>query len=377
MKKIIVGLMLFLTSSFALGQTISSLSPNTGLTTGGTTVIISCSASATVATAVYFGGAQGTILGNSTTAVTVTSPAGSGVVPCYLYVPALGNSNSLPYTYIAPTPTNTVTKTATNTPTATFTPTLTGTFTNTPTNTATFTTTNTVTNTATNTTTNTVTNTITATATKTPTSTPTISYNGNSRYSAQATQIALEAGLSQNYPSFTPTPTGTLTPTVTPTPWGEQIKSADCLIGVTFINSGNLMAQGWICGFWPSTNLSGSSAATMSVYQQAFDGVHYQINTGNVVAITGITSANGDQVGSVTNNSAFTAWSNGVILKPGITPTQTCVITYVYLPYSARMSYRFEKKQNYWVFEKYDPSLLGPMCFRPVKIYIDLRNFRG
>lgn len=217
-KKTIFSLSVFLICGFSFGQTISSLSPSTGLTAGGTTVVISCNAAATAASNVFFGGAQGTVIGNTSSSVSVTSPAGTGTVPCYLFVAGKGNSNSLPFTYVNPTPTSTPTYTPTSTTTNTGTPTQTGTFTNTPTNTATLTTTATPTNTPTYTTTNTATSTRTNTPTFTPSYTATTSWNGAARYSAQGTQIALQQqSLGGTWtPSQTFTPSYTQTPTYTP-----------------------------------------------------------------------------------------------------------------------------------------------------------------
>lgn len=214
----------------AQSPSISSISPTSGLTTGSTSVTITGTNLQNVIY-VYFGGAYGTVNGAGSTAVTVTSPAGTGSVPLYVS-DGVNNSNSKPFLFVAPTPTNTATNTATATATNTPTPTLTGTPTNTATKTATFTATATTTNTATNTTTATATATPTLTLTATPSSTFTPSGQGVARANLQLTQIALAGGGSAPIPTLTPTNTpsfisftiNSLTPVaIVPTVTGQKV----------------------------------------------------------------------------------------------------------------------------------------------------------
>ena len=212
MKKFFAGLFVFMATSLALATpAITSLTPNTGLTSGGTTVVIAGTGLGS-ASACYFGGARGTIIGNIATAVTVVSPAhGAGVFPVYVQVSG-NNSNGLPFTYVAPTATNTPTSTCTNTPTDTPTYTKTITPTDTRTNTPVFTPTNTPSNTSTNTITQTFT--ITQTPTKTCTNTPT----NTGTLPATSTPTSTITDTPTVTLTYTVTSTNTITSTFTKTP---------------------------------------------------------------------------------------------------------------------------------------------------------------
>ncbi|MGW2253189.1 IPT/TIG domain-containing protein [Kitasatospora sp. NPDC001660] len=74
------------------------ISPNQGSTSGGTAVTIT-GTNLGGATAVHFGLNLATITANTATSVTVTSPAGSGVVPVTVTTPG-GTSNPLSFFYV-------------------------------------------------------------------------------------------------------------------------------------------------------------------------------------------------------------------------------------------------------------------------------------
>jgi hypothetical protein len=76
------------------------MSPNQGATSGGTTVTIT-GTNLGGATAVHFGNRLGVITANTATQVTVTNPAGSGVVDTTVTTVG-GTSNPLPFFYIQP-----------------------------------------------------------------------------------------------------------------------------------------------------------------------------------------------------------------------------------------------------------------------------------
>lgn len=76
------------------------ISPNQGSTSGNTSVTIT-GVNLSSAVAVNFGTKSGTIVANTPTSITVTSPAGTGVVPVEV-VTGAGTSNPLQFFYIQP-----------------------------------------------------------------------------------------------------------------------------------------------------------------------------------------------------------------------------------------------------------------------------------
>lgn len=323
------------------------------------------------------------------------------------------------------TPTNTATNTFTSTPTPTptntktFTPTntLVPTFTPKPTNTPTFT--KTPTPTFTNTKTFTPTKTNTPTWTPTPTFTPVGTPEGpasertlkdiDNKLTSGVPSAGGTIGLvsqdnsylnsnpcgtptwvpnfGQVYPtctptftptgSFTPTPTNTFTLTSTPTANGFQIKSADCLLSVTFLNPNNLKSQYWEFGYQFSTNIP-ASAQTL-LMRPINNGI---VSTGSqsLLNIAGLFTAINYTNWSAGNsqNASNGVPNTGMVIQPNITPTQTLVITYTWLPiYANSLSfYRWKKQDTYWVLLKRDEKLYGPENYRPIKIFTDPTNFK-
>ena len=85
---------------------VSGIKPNSGPTTGGTSVTITGS-NLSGATGVSFGGAGGSIKSDSSTQITATSPAGSGTVDVTVTTKGgtSATSGSDRFTYITPAPT--------------------------------------------------------------------------------------------------------------------------------------------------------------------------------------------------------------------------------------------------------------------------------
>ena len=106
-RTLLVCLGLMLCSSYALAQpTVSSVSPSSGPTSGGTSATISGN-NLSSATAVKFGGVTAAITANTATSITATVPAGTGTVD--ITVTTSGGTATLTnsYTYVAaPTVTN-------------------------------------------------------------------------------------------------------------------------------------------------------------------------------------------------------------------------------------------------------------------------------
>ena len=95
-----------LTASSSVGPvlpTVSGISPTSGPTAGGTSVVIT-GTNLSGATAVKFGSATGAVTADTATSITVTSPAGTGTVDVTVTTPG-GTSTTSPadqFTYVAP-----------------------------------------------------------------------------------------------------------------------------------------------------------------------------------------------------------------------------------------------------------------------------------
>jgi hypothetical protein len=83
--------------------TISTVSPTSGPTGGGTTVTITGN-NLSGATSVSFGGTAGSITADNSTVITVTTPAGSGTVKITVTTPG-GSVGAGQFTYVVPAPT--------------------------------------------------------------------------------------------------------------------------------------------------------------------------------------------------------------------------------------------------------------------------------
>lgn len=86
-----------------VNPSISSLSPSSGTTSGGTTVTIT-GAGLAGASGVTIGGNAAAIVSNSGTQIVITTPAGGLPGPESLVVTVAGNTASSTYTYTAPAP---------------------------------------------------------------------------------------------------------------------------------------------------------------------------------------------------------------------------------------------------------------------------------
>ena len=99
--------LLFSINAAAQAPTISSLAPNTGHPSGGTTVTIT-GTSLTGATAVLFGATPATsFIVSSDMQIIAVSPPGTGTISVTVTTPG-GTSNAFPYVYAVPASATTV-----------------------------------------------------------------------------------------------------------------------------------------------------------------------------------------------------------------------------------------------------------------------------